>query len=39
LKEQGCDVVQGYLISRPIPADKLTKMLQEEAATGLKYLA
>ncbi len=39
LKEQGCDVVQGYLISRPIPADKLTLMLQEEAATGLKYLA
>ena len=39
LKEQGCDVVQGYLISRPIPADQLTKMLQEEAATGLKYLA
>lgn len=39
LKEQGCDVVQGYLISRPIPADKLTQMLQEEAATGLKYLA
>lgn len=39
LKEQGCDMVQGYLISRPIPADKLTLMLQEEARTGLKYLA
>ncbi len=39
LKEQGCDVVQGYLISRPIPADKLTLMLQQEAEMGLKYLA
>ena len=39
LKEQGCDVVQGYLISRPIPADKLTLMLQQEAREGLKYLA
>jgi len=31
LKAQGCDMVQGYLISRPIPAEQLTAMLTQEA--------
>lgn len=40
LKEQGCDMVQGYLISRPIPAEQLSSMLYEEAHnTTLKNLA
>ena len=30
LKAQGCDMVQGYLISRPIPAEQLTAMLNQE---------
>ena len=27
LKANGCDEVQGYLISKPIPADEFTKLL------------
>jgi diguanylate cyclase (GGDEF)-like protein/PAS domain S-box-containing protein len=27
LREQGCDQVQGYLISRPVPAEKVEKLL------------
>ena len=30
LRQEGCDVVQGYLISRPGPADDITRKLQEE---------
>ncbi len=30
LKHEGCDVIQGYLISRPIPADALTLMLEQQ---------
>ena len=39
LKAQGCDMVQGYLISRPIPADKLTDMLTQplQFARGEKF--
>jgi diguanylate cyclase (GGDEF)-like protein/PAS domain S-box-containing protein len=27
---QGCDMAQGYLFSKPIPAEKITKMLEEQ---------
>ncbi|MFZ5877285.1 MAG: sensor domain-containing protein [Nitrospirota bacterium] len=27
LKREGCDTIQGYLISRPLPADQMTKLL------------
>jgi diguanylate cyclase (GGDEF)-like protein len=30
LREEGCDEIQGYLISRPIPADDLEKFLSQQ---------
>ena len=32
LRENGCDEIQGYFISRPVPAAQLTPILQESAA-------
>ncbi len=32
LAAQDCDLVQGFFISRPIPADELTQLLQKQAA-------
>ncbi|PFG10863.1 MULTISPECIES: EAL domain-containing protein [unclassified Marinobacter] len=32
LRQQGCDVAQGYLISRPIPADQLEQWLKPRHA-------
>ncbi|GAA0724556.1 EAL domain-containing protein [Clostridium malenominatum] len=29
LKEYGCDIGQGYLFSRPVPAEEIDKMLEE----------
>ena len=29
LKEEGCDEIQGYLISRPLPASELTALLEQ----------
>ena len=29
LQERGCDEVQGYLFSRPLPADDLARLLDE----------
>jgi diguanylate cyclase (GGDEF)-like protein len=34
LAEQGCDVVQGYHVSRPLPADDFDAWLAERAAGG-----
>jgi diguanylate cyclase len=28
----GCDIAQGYYLSRPVPADQLTEWLRERAA-------
>ncbi|OOZ37591.1 hypothetical protein BOW52_10140 [Solemya elarraichensis gill symbiont] len=30
LTEQGCDIVQGYIYSQPIPPEKVTILLQRE---------
>jgi len=32
LKEKGCDLMQGYFFSRPVPADDFSKMLQDWGA-------
>jgi len=32
LRSEGCDEIQGYLISRPVPADQLTDLLRAGAA-------
>ena len=32
LREHGCDEMQGYLFSRPLPEDELLRLLQEELA-------
>ncbi|WP_321502724.1 bifunctional diguanylate cyclase/phosphodiesterase [Breoghania sp.] len=31
LRESGCDQLQGYLFSRPVPADQITALLEAEA--------
>ena len=33
LRERGCDAYQGYLCSRPLPADEMTKLLRQLRAT------
>jgi EAL domain-containing protein (putative c-di-GMP-specific phosphodiesterase class I) len=38
LEALGCDVVQGYLLSRPVPAEKLTHLLTRSAATGSSFV-
>ena len=30
LSEQGCDVIQGYLFSKPVPADEFTELLRNQ---------
>jgi EAL domain-containing protein (putative c-di-GMP-specific phosphodiesterase class I) len=32
LKAQGCDELQGYYFSRPVPADEMARLLQEDRA-------
>ncbi len=32
LKAQGCDELQGYYFSRPVPADQMARLLQEDRA-------
>ena len=34
LRERGCDLAQGYYLSRPIPAGELTELLGKEAGYG-----
>jgi diguanylate cyclase (GGDEF)-like protein/PAS domain S-box-containing protein len=33
LKSQRCDEIQGYLISRPVPAEQFAQLLREQAST------
>jgi diguanylate cyclase len=37
LRERGCDLAQGYYLSRPLPAGELTELLEKE--TGNRHLA
>jgi EAL domain-containing protein (putative c-di-GMP-specific phosphodiesterase class I) len=32
LQEHGCEFMQGFLFSRPVPADEITRLLQEQEA-------
>ena len=32
LREAGCDEIQGYLVSRPLPAEQLAELLAARAA-------
>ncbi len=34
LKEMGCDLVQGYYFSKPVPAEAFDRFLTERAAAG-----
>ena len=34
LREKGCDLMQGYFFSRPIPADDFSKLLQDKNGRG-----
>lgn len=34
LKELGCDVIQGYYFSQPLPAEEFEKMIRESVRTG-----
>ena len=36
LKELGCDQIQGYFVSVPVPADKIEALLRPDADTGLR---
>ena len=31
LRRQGCQFMQGYLFSRPVPADEFTMLLEKDA--------
>ncbi|PTQ91055.1 putative bifunctional diguanylate cyclase/phosphodiesterase [Agitococcus lubricus] len=37
LRNEGCDLIQGYLISRPIPADDLTQLLFKQQQLDLTH--
>jgi EAL domain-containing protein (putative c-di-GMP-specific phosphodiesterase class I) len=32
LRDMGCDLAQGFLLGRPVPADQLSAMLRERPA-------
>ena len=32
LKEMGCDIVQGYYFSKPVPAEEFEKFIEEKIA-------
>ena len=33
LRDEGCDILQGYLISKPVPADQATEFLRADLAS------
>jgi diguanylate cyclase (GGDEF)-like protein len=35
LRKAGCDEVQGYLFSRPVPASEMARLLQDEKRSGM----
>ena len=35
LKEMGCDVIQGYYFSRPLPADEFERFLKPKIAPAV----
>jgi EAL domain-containing protein (putative c-di-GMP-specific phosphodiesterase class I) len=35
LREMGCDEIQGYLFSRPVPAEEMTHLLQSGESLSL----
>jgi EAL domain-containing protein (putative c-di-GMP-specific phosphodiesterase class I) len=34
LSDHGCDAMQGYYFSRPLPADKFIQLLRDDAAVA-----
>jgi diguanylate cyclase (GGDEF)-like protein/PAS domain S-box-containing protein len=38
LTKQGCEMVQGYLFSRPVPADRITLMLEKQIRSRSDHL-
>jgi len=34
LKEMGCDVIQGYYFSRPLPADEFERFITEKTSAA-----
>lgn len=39
LREQGCDAIQGYLLSRPLPAEEATTLLADVKGEALPRMA
>ncbi|OCP17902.1 MULTISPECIES: EAL domain-containing protein [unclassified Ensifer] len=38
LREQACDEIQGFLFSKPVPADKIVEMIRRQQ-TGIERIA
>ena len=36
LKELGCDQIQGYYVSHPVPAQQIEQLLRPDAESGLR---
>ena len=39
LRNMGCDEIQGYLLSRPLPAEDATKFLLQHSPSGISFAA